>query len=59
MDLRYLGSYDGADLRPLTFWCEPTRYDFEIFWEDGEPSGIFEREFRLNCEHQIGLGGGA
>lgn len=54
MNIKYLGKYEGEDLRPLAFWCEPTRFDFEIIWdEETEDIEIFEREFKLNCKNQL------
>lgn len=53
MNLKYLGKYNGEDLRPMSFWCEPIRYDFEIIYEDNENIEVFEKEFKLNCEHQL------
>lgn len=53
MNLKYLGQYDGENLSPLSFWCEPTRYDFEITYEDDELINIFEKEFKLNCRNQL------
>ncbi len=54
MNLKYVGKYNGEDLRPLSFWCEPIRYDFEISWDDDkEDINIFEEEFKLNCRNQL------
>ncbi len=53
MNLRYLGKYEGEDLKPMSFWMEPTRYDFEISYEDDENIELYEREFKLNCENQL------
>ncbi len=53
MNLKYLGKYEGEDLSPISFWFEPTRYDFEILFEDSEDVNIFEEEFKLNCKKQL------
>ena len=55
MNLRYLGKYEGEDLRPIAFLTEPTRYDFEITTNDKEDSmmDLFEKEFKLNCKNQL------
>jgi hypothetical protein len=55
MNLKYLGKYEGEDLRPTAFWMEPTRYDFEISTKDNEDKlmDLFEKEFKLNCKHQL------
>ena len=53
MNLKYLGKYEGEDLSPLSFWLEPTRYDFEIIYEDNENIEVFEKEFKLNCRQQL------
>lgn len=54
VNIRYIGKYDGEDLRPVSFWCEPTRYDFEISWnEETEDIELIEKEFRLNVKNQF------
>lgn len=53
MNLKYVGKYEGENLSPLSFWCEPTRYDFDLSWDEGEDVDIFEKEFKLNCKKQL------
>ncbi len=55
MKLKYLGKDDGENLSPMSFWFEPTRYDFNIIYEDDEEKmlPIYEKEFNLNCKNQI------
>lgn len=55
MKLKYLGKYEREDLSLMSYWTEPTRYDFEIIYDDKEEKMLptYEKEFKLNCKHQL------
>lgn len=55
MELEFIRISEGEDLSPLSFWLQPTRYDFYIVYEDDEEKmlEIFEKEFKLNCKEQL------
>ena len=56
MNLEFMGKYEekDEDLSFISFWFEPTRYDFEITWnEKTENIELIEREFKLNVKSQI------
>lgn len=53
MNLRFIKKYEGEDLRPISFWCEPVKYTFEITCADEEDIDLHEKEFRLNVKNQM------